>query len=298
MAKRALRPQHAQHLQSGRCRCSMLTGIREPARRLAYREFDEQRDGKARQPDHVERGSPAVLLRDRTAQHQTRERSGVASHLVDRQRRRAPPRLEIVPDQGVSGGIAACLADAHTDASSEQMPEAFGETRERREYAPRRDRDSDDPHPVRSIRKACERHAERRVEERERKPTEKAHVRVGQAELASNRLDEDREQLSIHDVERVDTAEHPYDVVAIDLASPECDWRRPGRRWRSARSSFGAHARLGALQALNDAEREPHGGVLPYFISNPLSRSRIAGSARYGWWVCRGRLSAATSSAL
>ena len=73
------------------------------------------------------------------------------------------------------------------------------------------------------VRHASEGNHRKRVGEREGAPGQQAHLRVGQCELALHRLDEHRQHLPVHHVERGEPEAQREHVVGV--ASRRCGHR-------------------------------------------------------------------------
>src|SRR4030095_13212741 len=95
------------------------------------------------------------------------------------------------------------------DARGRELRESPREPRRRRHGAPDREPDGDDGPARAAIREPRDRDAGRGVEERERDPREEAHRGVADPEILLDRLEQNREDLPVDEVEDVDDEEEP-----------------------------------------------------------------------------------------
>jgi hypothetical protein len=110
---------------------------------------------------------------------------------------------------------AGGLADAHADPRDREVAEAPREARGRGHHAPGGAAHGDDRAPDAPVGEARDRDAGEGVEHREGAAGQEAHRRVGDAELAADRLDQDREDLAVDEVEDVDDEQEPEDPARL-----------------------------------------------------------------------------------
>ena len=133
--------------------------------------------------------------------------SGPPSWRIGERAATALERVEVA-DHRVRGRKAARFADAHADACEPHVHKTLREPTHCGHPAPDRERDRDDRHAVAAVGDASDGNAKGRVEEGERDPGQQAELRVRQAQVRFDRLDQDREDLPIERVQRVDPDEH------------------------------------------------------------------------------------------
>src|SRR5262249_4131849 len=92
---------------------------------------------------------------------------------------------------------------------------------------PHRERNRDKVASVATVGDARDRHAERRVEERKREPAQHAELRVREIEVVFDRLEQDRQDLSIDEVERIDHHQHAEHVTARGIVDLDQSVRSP-----------------------------------------------------------------------
>jgi hypothetical protein len=153
----------------------------------------------------------------------------------------------------VRGRAAGGLSDADAHPRQRELREALRQPGDRRHRAPQRGAGRDHAAPHAAVGEARDRDAGEGVEHREGPAGEEAHRGVGDAEVALDGLQQDREDLAVDEVEDVD-----------DEQQPEHPARAGGR---------GSGARAGALGARCRHAR----AQIPRF-----ARMRSAGGSRFG----------------
>jgi hypothetical protein len=210
-------PEEAEHLaHPGQC---LVVGasLREASQRLPHREAQECCDHDARKADGEEGRAPVEDLVQPAAGQVPEGGAEVDARGVHGQGRGAPLGREVVREQRVGGRAACGLADAHPDAGEGQLREALGQTREGGHGAPQDGAGGDHAAPWTPVGEAGDRDPGERVEDREGEAGEQPHRSVGHPELLLDRLDQDVQDLAIHEVEHVNREQerqHPVRVGA------------------------------------------------------------------------------------
>ena len=220
-----------------------LQRIGVAARRLADDELDEERHDDARRADDHEGHAPAPGLGQPSA-------GGGADHAaqryaegIDRKGRGAPPRLEIVRDQGMGRRRTSGLAHAHPDAQGQQLGEISGKAAGGRERRPHDHGDGDDRHPVEALGRPGDGDSQQRVEDRERQAAQQAQLGVGQLQVDLDRLADGGDDRAVDEVEGVgqhQQAQHRA-LVAVGEDRPAAGGRAGlgvGRGRRAHRRAF------------------------------------------------------------
>ena len=173
-------------------------------------------------PDHRQRERARMLeQRDHVAADQ--ERDAAADERAERVHGDRAPELllrEVVGEHRVRAGRQRGFA--HTDAHprDEHLHEMLAGSARGGCDAPQRDAERDDPRPRVTIGEIGDGQPHHRIEQREREAVQQAELRVGQVQVALDRLDHQHEDLAVD--EREDVREHADDddipFVRIALA--------------------------------------------------------------------------------
>src|SRR5574341_35720 len=112
-------------------------------------------------------------------------------------------------------GVGSGFANADADPGQQQVPEVDCQAANRRHPAEYGERPSDDATPAPAIRPLRQRDAEARVEEGKGEPRQEAECRIGKMEVLLDRLDQDGENLPIHEVEGEYRQEEPQGIPPV-----------------------------------------------------------------------------------
>ena len=143
---------------------------------------------------------------------------------VHRGDRGSQPRRVVVPEHGERRRPGARFADADADPVGGEGSEAAGGARQRGHQAPRGQADRDQALAGPHVGQAADRNPEDGVEDGERCAVEEAELGVADAEVVADVLGEDREDLTVDEVEDVDQDEDAQDVVGVPPAGRLRGW--------------------------------------------------------------------------
>lgn len=190
-------------------------GVEAAALGLAHHEQQDESHDDAGQAHGEEGHAPAVLGGDPPPQRRAEHRAHRHAQRIDRQRRAALLRPEVVGDQRIGRRRSPGLADADAHPEQRQLDEVGRRAAEHREQAPQGTGAGDDPDPPHPVGEPAHRDAEARVEDREEDAAQHAELRVGEAEVLADRLGQDRDDLPVQEVQSVDGRQDEDDEVAI-----------------------------------------------------------------------------------
>ncbi len=211
--ERRARGEETKHLPE-RGRFGRLALLGEPAGRLLQREAHQGGDDEPRDADHEEGGPPAEELVEPATEEEAEENAEVDTHRVERQRAGAPLRRVDVGNDRVRRRAAAGLSHADADPGQEQLRVVLDEAAHRGHEAPDADGEGHDVAPIAGVGPARDRNAGGHVEERKGEAGEQTQLGVGQPEVRLDRLLQDRQQLTIDEVEGVDDRQQHQSVGA------------------------------------------------------------------------------------
>src|SRR5262249_6596566 len=163
---------------------------------------------------------------------------------------RQPLFRKVIGDQGKSARSESRFSHADTHPGKEQRAEASGAGAQSRHHAPEQNANRDERGAATSVGNLPNRDPKASIEQRESQALEQAYARVAEAEVSFDRTDQQAEDLSIDERQRVADHQHEEDVGRVPEAGRDLGLHV--RRWSRARRSYG------------------HGG---YFFSSP-NRSR------------------------
>ena len=107
------------------------------------------------------------------------------------------------------------LADPDPDAREGELQRVVGEPGNRREARPDRKRNGNDRHPVPAVREPRERNAHDGVKDREGEPLQQAQHGVREPEVFLDRRRQDRDDLTVDKVERVNDRQNAQHEIAV-----------------------------------------------------------------------------------
>jgi hypothetical protein len=132
------------------------------------------------------------------------------------------------------------FTDAHPKTRERELREGAGGGRQHRHEAPERECARDDASPVRRVGEPRDRHARYRVERDEGEAGQHSDRRIRKSEVALDGLEQDREDLAIHQIERADEEQNGGHVPSV------CDgWPL---RCVDDVDDCGAHCRMSAIR--------------------------------------------------
>ena len=231
--KRKQQPRQADHHKghAPAFDCAPVEAAEHPAQPHA---IDPRPEGRAVEPGKL----PAEQRGQHSAQRHTQR--------IDRYRRGAAGRLEIVGDQRLRRRGATRLADAHPDAEQEQAKERGGKTAQGGKQAPYRNRNGDDHHPVVPFSQPRNRNAEEGVEHRKGRPTKQAHLPVLQPEAGLDRFGQDVDDGTVDEVEHIDQQQRAQHIAAIARRAKALGHRRVRRSRIRLRHQIPSRSHVGA----------------------------------------------------
>ncbi len=95
------------------------------------------------------------------------------------------------------------LAHAHADARQQQLREVLRHAAQCGHHAPHRQAGGDDVAPAGPVCQPRDRDAQRGVEDREHQPRQQPQLRIAQRQVALDRLQQDRQDLPVHEAEEI-----------------------------------------------------------------------------------------------
>ena len=179
----------------------------------------EERRLPADQPERPAAGEVRVPRLDDDGADQQRDAAAeVEAARINRQRRRPPLAREPVGQHRERRRTRRCLADADADACRAQLDEARRQARQHGHPRPDGEAEAEQPRPHPVVGEPPERDAEQRVEHGKGGAVEEAELGVGQMEVVLDVLGQDRQDLPVDEVDRIDEHEQSEDVARVGAA--------------------------------------------------------------------------------
>ena len=145
----------------------------------------------------------------------------------------------------------ARLAHRHADTAQHQLPEIHRQPAYRCHHAPGGKRPGDHIHPRRAIRQPRNGNAHGGVKNRKRHAGQKAKLRIGKLEILADRLQQDRQNLPVNEIENIDDQQYAQNILPVTGGV--------GRPLRG----FNCHLRLSRLFEDPDWNHNPGAGFSP-----------------------------------
>ena len=175
--------------------------------RLAHDCDNDQRGHDPDRAEHAEGGAPVVRGRDGRAEGDAQRQPDRRTEIEEAERRASPAGGKVVRDDGVRRRHAARLAHAHQHPRQRQLRIARRHAAGHRRRAPQRAGDCQHAHAVDAIGQPADGNREHAIEEREVQSADQPELPVGDAEIVLDRLRENRQELSIQEVDHIDEAQ-------------------------------------------------------------------------------------------
>ena len=175
-----------------------------PRFRFTHREAQHQGEDHTREADDEEGDPPVEEFDDPAARQVAEHDPDRDADVVEGEGRGALVWWKVVRDQGMRRRAPGSLPDADSDACDRQLEEVLGEAAGRRHEAPGRESDRDDRSPHTLVGPACDRDTKAGVEDGEGEAGQETHLGIGGAQVFFDRIEQNREDLPIDEVEDVD----------------------------------------------------------------------------------------------